>query len=269
MAATEPQISQQMSSDFAPTAAKIAVSTIPLSVSLIFVGFKIGNQWTSVGSILLMVVGVFMGIIAVYDARKHGTKGLLAPGLIGIILNGILALSIGVGIAVPMVKALMAKHQPHQAIPAAAPLVEAAPEVASSSEHRMMRGVVSINQVFTPGGKDVIESNSPAGVFGVVFEDDGATGRFHAIDVTKPDRPLDTLDVYSVSQIPKRDKQPALVIIWSTDGQSALLMVGGIPQAAFNFATKHGFCMFNSPAPNAAWTKFSHKWDFAALAPFQ
>jgi hypothetical protein len=268
MDAPVPQISEQMSSNFAPTAAKIAVSTIPLAVSVIFVGFKIGNQWASVGSILLMVVGVFMGVIAVYDARKHGTKGLLVPGLIGIIVNGILALSIGAGIAVPMVKALMAKHQPHLVIPAA-PRVETAPEVASSSEHRMMRGVVSVNQSFTPGGRDLIESKSPAGGIGVVFEDDGKTGRFHAIDVNNPDRPLDTLDVYSVSQIPKRDKGPALVIIWSTDGQSALLMVGGIPQAAFNFSTKRGFCQFNSPAPNPAWTKFSHKWDFAALAPFQ
>jgi len=37
-----------------------------------------------------MVVGLFLGIIALFGIRKHGARGVLAPALVGIATNGVL-----------------------------------------------------------------------------------------------------------------------------------------------------------------------------------
>jgi hypothetical protein len=42
-------------------------------------------------SLLLMVVGLLSGIIALFGIRKHGIRGILAPALVGIAINGLFA----------------------------------------------------------------------------------------------------------------------------------------------------------------------------------
>jgi len=37
-----------------------------------------------------MVVGLALGVIALFGTRKHGIRGILAPALAGIIINGLL-----------------------------------------------------------------------------------------------------------------------------------------------------------------------------------
>lgn len=42
-------------------------------------------------SLLLMVVGLVFGIVALFGIRTHGKSGILAPAIVGIIINGLLA----------------------------------------------------------------------------------------------------------------------------------------------------------------------------------
>ena len=38
--------------------------------------------------ILLFIAGIILGVISLYGIKKYGKKGLLAPAIIGILLNG-------------------------------------------------------------------------------------------------------------------------------------------------------------------------------------
>ena len=40
-------------------------------------------------ALLLMVVGLLLGIIALLGIPRHGIKGILAPALVGIAINGL------------------------------------------------------------------------------------------------------------------------------------------------------------------------------------
>ncbi len=40
--------------------------------------------------LLLIVVGLLFSIIALFGISKHGTKGILTPAIVGIIINGLL-----------------------------------------------------------------------------------------------------------------------------------------------------------------------------------
>jgi len=41
-------------------------------------------------ALFLIVAGLTLGIVALFATRKHGTKGILAPSLVGIVVNGLL-----------------------------------------------------------------------------------------------------------------------------------------------------------------------------------
>jgi len=41
-------------------------------------------------ALAFMVVGLILGVIALFGIRKHGTKQILAPALVGIIIHGLL-----------------------------------------------------------------------------------------------------------------------------------------------------------------------------------
>jgi lipopolysaccharide export LptBFGC system permease protein LptF len=41
-------------------------------------------------ALLLIIVGLVFGVIALSGIRKHGSKGILAPAIVGIIINGLL-----------------------------------------------------------------------------------------------------------------------------------------------------------------------------------
>ena len=41
-------------------------------------------------ALVLIVAGIGLGIAALFGIRKHGKKGILAPALVGLILNGLL-----------------------------------------------------------------------------------------------------------------------------------------------------------------------------------
>ena len=41
-------------------------------------------------ALLLIVVGFVFGVVAVFGIRTHGKRGILAPAIVGIIINGLL-----------------------------------------------------------------------------------------------------------------------------------------------------------------------------------
>ena len=40
-------------------------------------------------AVLLIVVGFLLGVIALFGMRTHGKSGILAPAIVGIIINGL------------------------------------------------------------------------------------------------------------------------------------------------------------------------------------
>jgi hypothetical protein len=59
-------------------------------------------------ALALMLVGLALGVISLFGIRKYGTKHILAPALVGILINGLL-----LSIFITNFLAAMAKAQRH------------------------------------------------------------------------------------------------------------------------------------------------------------
>jgi hypothetical protein len=105
-----------------------------------------------------------------------------------------------------------------------------------------------VEQPLQVGTPCVVASSSSRGPHGVVFEDDGDTGYFYALDHRRADRPIvDALQVYNASAVIGRDRPRTLRIVWSEDGQKAALFIDGDAYAVFDFAAQRGYCRTNFP----------------------
>ena len=117
----------------------------------------------------------------------------------------------------------------------------------------------------------VVDADSPAGRYAAVFEDDGETGLFYAIDTDVEDaNPVqDALLVYVAADVTDAAIESTLEIGWSDDGARALLLINDQPHAAFDFARRQGWCLTGLPeaAMNKAWSKAPRQWgeDVEAL----
>jgi len=118
----------------------------------------------------------------------------------------------------------------------------------------------------------VVDADSPAGRYATVFEDDGATGVFYAIDTDVEDgNPVqDALLVYVAADVSDAEMASTLEIGWSDDGLKALLLINDAPHAAFDFAARQGWCLLASPeaAVNRTWAKGPRQWSDAVEALF-
>ena len=111
------------------------------------------------------------------------------------------------------------------------------------------------------GIETTFESPSPTQPIGAVFEDDGDTGYFYALDFTAKDNPIvDALHIYTAADISDRDKPSTLGIIWSEDGLRAGLVINNLLHAMFDFAAKRGHCRSNFPPPIRGWTRHGPDW---------
>lgn len=132
-----------------------------------------------------------------------------------------------------------------------------------------MKGVIAVEETFQPGNNDYFSSISSVKSFGVVFEDDGQTGYFYALDTTDgKTNILDAVSIYDVENVTDLHIPSVLNIVWSPDGQKAALFINRYPHAIFDFASKRGYCRRNFPEPNQSWTAHSHEWSEDALALF-
>ena len=95
--------------------------------------------------------------------------------------------------------------------------------------------------------------------FVVMFEDDGETGYFYAMDLNNPAQPIaDSLYVYGVDSIEGRHEPRKFQICWSEDGNQAFLLVNGYPHASFDFTRLVGYNHSKFPMPDIS-SMWSHE----------
>jgi hypothetical protein len=140
-------------------------------------------------------------------------------------------------------------------------LVGAVAAEAEQPESRLIERAIHIGQPI------VVESNSNNVPFGVVFEDDGETGYFYAVDNsrTAADEVVDALWIYDVKSSPDKSQPRTIQIRWSVNGLKAGLFVDGSPQAVFDFSARRGYNRANSPA-TSTWSRSNHAWDPSIVA---
>jgi hypothetical protein len=134
---------------------------------------------------------------------------------------------------------------------------------------------------FTPG-QAFLSSDSPAGLWSVVFEDEGATGYCYACDLSlrlangpgvDENSILDAMLVYNVGSLSDPERERLATIEWSRDGMQAVLYLDGTAQALVDFAARESCCRSNFPnfvdGSNDGWRKSSHAWSDAAMERFE
>lgn len=132
-----------------------------------------------------------------------------------------------------------------------------------------MRGYLLIEKSFTPGEETFVESPSSENNFAVVFEDDGDTGYFYALELapdTGGQRILDALHIYNVEEVTGAEKPWALKIIWSRDWLKCALVINAHCHAVFDFENQEGHNLNEFPPPNTIWTKGDRKLTNALIA---
>jgi hypothetical protein len=117
-------------------------------------------------------------------------------------------------------------------------------------------------QDLQPGKRTAIQAESPTPPFAVVFEDDGTTGYFYALDKSRSGNPiLDTLHIYNVASVNDRHLTSKVQLVWSQDDKKAALLINRYPHAIFDFEGRRGYCRSAFPAPaKDGWTQHGHEW---------
>ncbi|MDG2955718.1 DUF2251 domain-containing protein [Bisgaard Taxon 10/6] len=91
----------------------------------------------------------------------------------------------------------------------------------------------------------------------VMFEDDGETGYFYALNTEEPQPVVDSLFVYGCHDIEGKHEPRTFQICWTEDGMQAFLLVNGYPHASFDFARLVGFNHSKYPEPDlgSMWSR--------------
>jgi len=122
---------------------------------------------------------------------------------------------------------------------------------------------------FIVGDQAFVSSESPANNYGVVFEDDGDTGYFYGLDLSREtNQILDALHIYNVASVVDKQKPSTARIEWSDDGLKSVLFINDYAHAVFDFADRRGYCRTNFPSPDKTWTSFGHEWSDSVLEWF-
>src|ERR1700739_597721 len=96
---------------------------------------------------------------------------------------------------------------------------------------------------FILGQATVMEGPAPEGHFVAVFEDDGETGYFYALDTSAKEQSIqDAVHLYNVANVTDRSEPSTVKIGWSTDFAKVVLLINGNAHAVFDFQAKQGFC---------------------------
>jgi hypothetical protein len=149
-----------------------------------------------------------------------------------------------------------------------------------------MNGYLMQEQAFVRGTDTFIESFSQENKHGVVFEDDGETGYFYAVERDAEGqglRVLDALHIYEVEEAgpgeaaggaeadpeagkgkPGADRSAEapsskLQIVWSRDWEKCALVIDGFCHAIYDFIARGGYNINEFPPPNEIWTQGERK----------
>ncbi|MCA6215075.1 DUF2251 domain-containing protein [Ideonella sp. B7] len=130
---------------------------------------------------------------------------------------------------------------------------------------------VTAEQQLLVGTPLVVEGAAPEGRYVAVFEDDGETGYFYALDPSDEGNAIqDVLHIYNVASVTDRAMPSLVKIAWSVDSLRTVLLINGHPHAVFDFESKRGYCRsgFPPPSPNSAWASHNHEWVESAVELF-
>jgi len=130
---------------------------------------------------------------------------------------------------------------------------------------------LTAEQKIKVGEPVVLEGPSPTTSFAAVFEDDGETGYFYALDTEKGENPIvDALHIYDVASVADRHRPSNFRIVWSLDDRKAALLINDYPHAVFDFEGKRGYCRSGFPDAigEKGWSAEGHEWDDSVLQLF-
>ena len=83
-----------------------------------------------------------------------------------------------------------------------------------------------VKQTFQREGGVFEACDAPGQANSAVFEDDGETAYFYAVDLTRSDNTiLDAVDVSNAANVTDRDRPPTRPVIWSDDGTQCALLI--------------------------------------------
>ena len=125
-----------------------------------------------------------------------------------------------------------------------------------------------------PGYEAVLTDESPSAPHGVVFEDDGETGYFYALDLLPggEQQIVDAVHIYDVTRLADRNRPSVFSVLWSADGTRSCLVINGHPHAVFDFKARRGYSRNDfpdsRPLDGVDWTSTTHAWDESALVGF-
>ena len=102
-----------------------------------------------------------------------------------------------------------------------------------------MKGFLMQEKTFIRGEDTFVESFSPENNYAVIFEDDGDTAYFYALE-TDPEKNeqkiVDALHIYETEQNGEEKKLSRLIIIWSKDWLKCALVIDDQCHAVFRVA---------------------------------
>jgi hypothetical protein len=125
-----------------------------------------------------------------------------------------------------------------------------------------MNGYLMLEKEIVPGDDTFIESFSAENNYGVVFEDDGETAYFYALETdseNKEQRILDALHIYETADKAPGGQPVKLMIIWARDWSKCALVLDDFCHAVFDFEKHGGYNINEFPPPNEIWTKQERK----------
>jgi hypothetical protein len=124
-----------------------------------------------------------------------------------------------------------------------------------------MKGYLMQEKDLVRGEDCFIESFSPENNYGVVFEDDGETAYFYAVEKDNEGQGLKILDALHIYET-EEDTEPVtsrLLIVWSGDWLKCALVLDGACHALFDFQAQGGYSINEFPPPNEFWTHGERK----------
>jgi hypothetical protein len=130
---------------------------------------------------------------------------------------------------------------------------------------------IAAEEEFFVGISTVVEGAAPEGDYVAIFEDDGDSGYFYAVDPSmKANAIQDAVHIYNASNVTDLEKPSVVKIGWSTDSKKVVLLINGYPHAIFDFEAKRGFCRTGLPPPakGSPWSTSNHEWSEVALQLF-
>ncbi len=112
------------------------------------------------------------------------------------------------------------------------------------------------------GAPVIVTCQSEDQPLATVFEDDGETGYFYALELRHERQIVDAVHIYNVDAVLDRNRDSEVEILWSADNLRSLLLIDGYPHAVFDFSAKRGYCRTGFPTTatrgSDAWQR--HEW---------